>query len=134
MGAKKGTRPPNAGKGRPKGSLNKSTKIQKEVFAELFDEMSRHFKKWIYQVAEGIKESEPILDLEGNPELDDDGKPKMEHVWLIRPDPDRAMKLALEAAEFHKPKLSRAEHVGENGGAIKVEATVEFVAPPPRSS
>ena len=108
MGQKKGTRPPNAGKGRPKGALNKSTKLQKEVFAALYEEMSQHFSAWIHQVADGTKESEPMLDAEGNPMMKD-GKPVVIWNWLIRPDPHGAMKLALEAAEFHKPKLARTE-------------------------
>lgn len=129
MGSRKGTRPPNAGKGRPKGSLNKATKLQKEVFAALYEEMSQNLRGWIYQVAEGIKEAEPVLDGEGNPELDEKGDPKVEYNWLIRPDPQAAAKLALEATEFHRPKLARTEHTGEDGKAIKIEGSIEFVRP-----
>lgn len=126
MGSKKGTRPPNAGKGRPKGSLNKSTKIMNDVFAELYAKTSQHFDKWIYQVADGIKESEPILDDDGNHALDDNGDPKLEWNWLLRPDPHGAMKLALEAAEFHRPKLARTELTGPKGEALAL--VVKFVS------
>lgn len=37
MAAAKGTRPPNAGKGRPKGSVNKLTKSAREAFQLAFD-------------------------------------------------------------------------------------------------
>lgn len=39
MGAKKGTRPPNAGKGRQKGVPNKTTKSAREAFALAFDRL-----------------------------------------------------------------------------------------------
>ena len=38
MPAAKGTRPPNAGKGRKKGSANKLTKSAREAFALAFEE------------------------------------------------------------------------------------------------
>lgn len=109
MGRPKGTRPPNAGKGRPKGIPNKSTRVMKEIFAELFRRTSKDFDKWIYQVAEGMKEFEVEKDENGNPVLNEKGNPKGEWTWLKVPDPEKAMKLALEAAEFHKPKLSRTD-------------------------
>ena len=110
--------------------MNKSTKMMKDVFAQLYADQSAHFDKWITQVAEGIKEPEPVLDENGAPSFDEDGNPKVEWNWLIRPDPHGAMKLAMEAAEFVRPKLARTEHVGENGGAVQVKATIEFVGVP----
>lgn len=38
MAAAKGTRPPNAGKGRKKGTPNKLTKSAREAFARAFEE------------------------------------------------------------------------------------------------
>jgi hypothetical protein len=38
MAAKKGTRPPNAGKGRPKGSLNKTTAGVKAALTAVFEQ------------------------------------------------------------------------------------------------
>lgn len=131
MGARKGTRPPNAGKGRPKGIPNKSTRLMKDVFAQLYADQSQHFDKWITQVADGIKEPEPVLDENGQPSYDENGEPKVEWNWLIRPDPHGAMKLALEAAEFVRPKLARTELTGEGGGAVKVEGTIEFIGAVP---
>lgn len=126
MGSKKGTRPPNAGKGRPKGSLNKSTKVQKEIFTALYDEMTANLRQWIYQVAEGIKEAEPVLDESGAPSFDENGEPKVDYNWLIRPDPHGAAKLALEAVEFHRPKLARTELTGPKGEALAL--VVKFVS------
>lgn len=127
MASKPGVRPPNAGKGRPKGSLNKTTKLEKEIFSALYDEMTGKLREWIHQVADGIKEAEPVLDDNGQPSFDEKGEPKVDHNWLIRPDPHGAAKLALEAIEFHRPKLARTEHTGEGGGAVKVHSTLEFV-------
>jgi hypothetical protein len=127
MGRPKGTIPPNAGKGRPKGVPNKSTRIKQEVFAELFRQTSVHFKTWVDQVASGMKEFEIEKDENGAPVLDPKtGEPKGEWNWLKIPDPEKAMKLALEAAEFHKPKLARVEHTDGEGKPLPV-VQVTFV-------
>lgn len=40
-------------------------------------------------------------------------------------DPAKALSLCADLAEFIVPKLSRAEHTGENGGPIKTEASIK---------
>jgi hypothetical protein len=98
----------------------------REVFAELFRQTSDDFHKWIYQVAEGIKEFQPEKDEDGNPIKDRDGNVKGEWAWLKIPDPEKAMKLALEAAEFHKPKMARVELTGKDGEDLP-PIRVEFI-------
>lgn len=112
------------GPGRPKGSPNKATRDVREAIAKLLQKNADNFGKWLKGVAEGEKETFTSTDEEGNE--------VKEESFVRRPDPGRALQLAMDMAEFHIPKLSRAEHVGDNGGAIKVEATVEFVTPPKR--
>lgn len=54
--------------------------------------------------------------------------PKMGE-WLERvavDDPAKAMDLALKAAEYHIPKLSRAEVTGEDGGPVDLSLSVRF--------
>lgn len=49
--------------------------------------------------------------------------------WLERvaeTDPAKAMDLALKAAEYHIPKLSRAEVTGEDGGPVKTCIEVQW--------
>ena len=43
--------PPNAGKGRPPGSLNKSTSAVREAIARMADENADNFVGWLNQVA-----------------------------------------------------------------------------------
>ena len=43
--------PPNAGKGRPAGSLNKSTSAVREAIARMADENADNFVGWLNQVA-----------------------------------------------------------------------------------
>jgi hypothetical protein len=133
MAARKGTRPPNAGKGRVTGSLNRSTKTLKEAIAHVLEHSQDECLGWLQAVAEGEREFEPELDDNGDPVLGNDGEPKGEWNWLRRPEPAAAFKLWQDLAEFAAPKLARTEHTGENGGAIKVQGSIEFVSPIPRS-
>jgi hypothetical protein len=128
LGANRG----NAGKGRPKGSPNKTTGTLKEAIAHVVDSTRDDCLGWLRAVAAGEKEGEPVLDDNGNPVLDDRGEPKMDCSWLRRPEPATALKLWGDLSEFLQPKLARTEHVGDNGGAIQVKGTIEFVSPIPR--
>lgn len=123
-------KPPNAGKGRVKGVPNKATKDVREAIAKLLGSNTENFSVWLAGVAEGEKEFEPELDDSGNPVIGDDGEPKGTWEWLRRPNPEGALKLALDMAEFHIPKLARTEHVGGDGGPVQVKATIEFVNAP----
>ena len=46
--------PPNAGKGRPKGSPNKATATAKEAIAMLADGMTGELQTWLRQAAHGV--------------------------------------------------------------------------------
>src|SRR5690242_2994874 len=96
--------------GRTKGTPNKVTGTLKEAIAYVVDSTRGDCLKWLQAVAEGEKESEPILDDEGNPVLDENGEPKLEWSWLRRPEPGTALKLWGDLAEFLQPKLARMEH------------------------
>jgi hypothetical protein len=103
-----GTKPPNAGKGRKKGVPNKATTAAREALAALLRENAGLFQEWLTSVAKG--EKEPRME-DGKPVLDEHGKPIMK--WLRAPDPGYAMRLALDVAEFHIPRLARTEITGE---------------------
>lgn len=110
--AKPKRKPPNAGKGRPKGSVNKATATAREAIAMVADGMAPEFEKWLGKIAEGTPK-----------ELDADGKPK---TWLVKPDPRGAAEVYLKAIEYHIPKLSRAELTGRDGKDL-IPATVNIV-------
>ena len=50
MPAPKGTMPPNAGKGRPKGSVNRSTEHAREAIARLVDNNAARFEGWLEDI------------------------------------------------------------------------------------
>ena len=51
MPAKKGTRPPNAGKGRPKGSTNRTTRDVREAVSALVQGNNDNLEKWLQRIA-----------------------------------------------------------------------------------
>lgn len=118
--AKPKRKPPNAGKGRPKGSVNKATATAREAIALVADGMAPEFEKWLGKIAEGTPK-----------ELDKDGNPK---TWLVKPDPRGAAEVYLKAIEYHIPKLSRAEVTGKDGASL-IPATIKItgVKAPKRS-
>lgn len=115
--------------GRVAGTPNKVTGTLKEAIAHVVDSTREDCLGWLRSVADGQKESEPILDAEGQPVLGKDGQPLLDWNWLRRPDPGMALKLWSDLSEFLQPKLARTEITGEGGGAVKVEGSLEFVTP-----
>lgn len=114
--------------GRVKGTPNKVTAELRAAIAHVVGSTQEDCLGWLKAVAEGEKESEPILDDDGNPVLDENGQPKVEWSWLRRPEPGTALKLWTDLAEFLQPKLARMEHTGKDGEKeIPVKMTVEFV-------
>jgi hypothetical protein len=97
-------RPPRAGMGRPKGSVNKATKAFKETVTRLLEDNSENISKWLETVAYG------------------DGD-------QVKPDPKGALTLVAQLAEYATPKLARTEVTGENGGPINQSVEVLFVSP-----
>lgn len=92
-------RPPNAGKGRKKGTPNKVTQEFRETVRQLLDDNRENVAVWLEQVAKGGKGKEP--------------------------DPAKALDLLAKLAEFAAPKLGRVEHVGDGGGPVQIVASKE---------
>jgi hypothetical protein len=90
--------------GRPKGSANKATTAVRDAIARVLESNTENFSKWLASVAEGEQE----------PSAQDDAK-DAKVTWIRRPDPGLALKLAMDMAEYHIPKLARTELSGEVG-------------------
>ena len=97
--------PPNAGKGRPGGAVNKHTAIAKEAIAKFVDNNSPRMQHWLEEVAAGI----PKTDKEGCIRYDKNG----DIVWIVPPNPEKAFLMLQAVMEYHLPKLARVESVGD---------------------
>lgn len=95
--------------GRRKGTPNKATTDVREAIASLLQRNVGNFSVWLGQVANGIQQPS---------ESGDDEATKVK--WLLRPDPGKALDLAMGMAEYHIPKLARTEVTGEGGGPLQV--------------
>jgi hypothetical protein len=98
------------GGGSRKGSPNKATADVRAAIAQLLEGNVGKFQEWLTAVAEGEKEPRVV---DGKPVVDEGGKPLMK--WLRPPDPGYALRLAMDVAEYHIPKLARTEINGEIG-------------------
>jgi hypothetical protein len=89
--------PPNAGKGRPPGTPNKSTTIVREAIANLLDRNSEKMDEWLQLVAYGDSE------------------------LGVKPQPDKALDIMQKMAEYHIPKLARTEVVGDKDTPLELK-------------
>jgi hypothetical protein len=74
----------NNPKGRPKGSLNKSTALAREAIAQFVDGNSHKLQQWLDEIAMNEKLG-----------------------------PKVAFDCFMQVAEYHVPKLARVEQVGD---------------------
>lgn len=86
--------------GRGKGTPNKATGKAREVIAQIADEMSPDFKRWLTETATGLPE------------------------FGVKPDPKGAATLYLAAIEYHIPKLARTELTGDPEKPINIHHDV----------
>jgi hypothetical protein len=100
--------------GRTRGTPNKVTSAAREAFLALFDDLTPDLEGWIRETATGVEQ--PLM-LKGVPVMGADGKPLMVRTGA---DPGKAADLVIRMAEYHFPKLGRAEITGEDGGALVV--------------
>jgi hypothetical protein len=114
------------GGGNRKGKPNRATADVRKAIALVLETNAANFGKWLERIAEGEKEFEPEKDEKGQPVMDDDGDPKGEWSWLRRPEPGTALKLAMDMAEYHIPKLARMEHTDGEGKPLPI-VQVTFV-------
>ena len=87
----------NRGKGRPRGSPNKSTAEVREQVAKLISMNIEDADEWLSMVAYGDEE------------------------MGVKPDPGKALDLLHKMAEFHIPKLARTEVTGAENGPLTIK-------------
>lgn len=97
--------------GRPKGSVNKTTRDVREAIARVLQDNTENFGKWLTSVAEGRKGYYT------------DSRGKRKEVYIVRPDPGKACDIAMNMAEYHIPKLQRTELTGSGGGPVVIQST-----------
>jgi hypothetical protein len=102
---------PKNPKGRPKGSVNRTTRDVREAIASVLKGNTENFATWMSQVANGVKST--YVDSRG----------KRKEFWLVKPDPAKALDSAMSMAEYHIPKLARTEVVGDGGGPVVIRST-----------
>lgn len=87
------------GRGRPKGSPNKTATAVKDAIKQLADGNTHKIQEWLDMVA-----------------LGDDS-------LGIKPAPDKAIDLWLKMLEYNIPKLGRTEVTGADGGPQEYKVT-----------
>lgn len=110
--------------GRRKGTPNHVTSAARTAFLAVFGKLEKDLEGWIRETASGV---ERPLEIGGVVVLGKDDKPL---TYRHGADPGKAADLVLRMAEYHYPKLSRAEVTGKDGGAVSIEI-VKVAAPAP---
>ena len=87
---------PRKGRGRPKGSPNKTATAVRDAIKELADGNAHKVQEWLDMVAMG------------------------DESLGVKPAPDKAVDLWLKIVEYNLPKLARTEVTGEDGGDVRV--------------
>lgn len=103
----------NAGKGRPKGSVNKLTANARIVISDLVDNHAHMLVKWLNEVAEGKKGE--VVAKNG----------EVKEVYLVEPNPAKAFDMFQSIIEYHIPKLARTEVVGNAENPIVHEHRIK---------
>lgn len=106
-------KPPNAGKGRKRGSTNRATADARAAIAEFVDGNAHRLQEWLDAVAKGLKTK---------------GKKGKPSVWIIPPNPERAFAMFQGVIEYHIPKLSRQEVVREDKGSGRILDSSQLTA------
>ena len=96
--------------GRQAGTPNKATSEARQAIATFVDGNAHRLTEWLDKVANGIK-----VDVK-----DDEGQVVGEE-YIVPPNPAKAFDMFQSVVEYHVPKLSRSEMVGEGGGPLTVE-------------
>lgn len=91
--------------GRIKGTPNKATVNAREAIASFVDGNAHRLQEWLDRVAGGIQV--PVLDDQGQPKLDAQGKKLMS--FEVFPDPALAFRMVMDITEYHVPKLQRTD-------------------------
>lgn len=113
---RKSAKGPKYGGGSRKGVPNKATSTAREAFAKLVEGNAPRMQKWLLDVANGI----PIIDPETKLQVERNNIP----LWIVEPQPEKALDVLQKMAEYHIPKLARTEHVGDSKQPI--EHVVKF--------
>ena len=98
-------KPPRAGMGRPKGSVNKATKAFRDTITALLEDNADNVGKWLQEVAEG--------DITRD----------------VKPDPKGALDLMAKLAEYAAPKLARTELIGDPNAPVVTKVVFEWQEP-----
>jgi hypothetical protein len=96
--------------------IGRATKQSREAIAQFVQMNLPRLDSWLQQVANGL----PKLNAQGEPLRDGEGS----IIFVVRPDPQAAIKCVADICEYHIPKLSRAE----------VSATLEHLPVEQRST
>ena len=100
--------------GRPKGSLNKSTRHARETLTNFLEDSLPKLNEWLAMVAHGVvkvnAQGQPLRDLDGS------------LVYLNRPDPEAAIKAVSDLLDFHLPR-NKSQDVNVTGVVAHVDGS-----------